>query len=123
MAATSAVLYVLAGHGVEVAVPSASAFGLLPASGVRAVLVAVLIGIGALRLLLEGGAQLSALRLHPSLVVLLFVALALMQHAMVGAGTSAFIPACAAAMLVGEGITTALALVAGSLLARARRQT
>ena len=49
-------------------------------------------------------------------------ALSLMHHFLSGAGVSALLPACAAAMLVGEGTTMALAMFATGLMLRAHRR-
>jgi hypothetical protein len=70
---------------------------------------------------LETGAHLSARRVHPSAVVLLFAALALMQHFLAGSGLYALLPACAAAMLIGEGIVTAITLLLGALVLRVQQ--
>lgn len=122
MAASSAVLFLLSSRGVTVAPPTASAFGYLPAQWPRAMLVGLLMVIGGLRLLFHSGAHLSARRLHPSLVLLLFCTLALMQFGLVGGGVNALLPACAAAALAGEGATTAIVLLIGTLLLRARQR-
>ncbi len=122
MASTSLVLFVLSQHGVVKTLPSTSAFGLLPPFGVHSVFVVLLMGLGATRLVLESGVHLSARRVHPSLVIVLFVALSLMHHFLSGVGVSALLPACAAAMLIGEGTTMALVMFAAALMLRAPRR-
>ncbi|MEZ5965676.1 MAG: hypothetical protein R3F56_17715 [Planctomycetota bacterium] len=121
MAASSLVLYALDAHGVARTLPTASAFGYLPASWPRAALLGLLMVVGGLRLLFHGGAHVSGRRLHPSLVLLLLCTLALMQFAHNGAGINALLPACAAAALAGEGATFVLVLFIGTLLVHARQ--
>jgi len=121
MAACSAVLFLLAEREVIATLPTASAFGYLPSQWPRAALVSLLLLIGGLRLLFYSGAQLSARRLHPSLVLLLFCTLTLMQFALTGGGVNALLPACAAAALAGEGATTLIVLLVGALYERTRR--
>ena len=122
MASTPLVLFVLTRQGVIATQPSPSAFTLLPASVLRAAPLLLLMGLGCVRLVMESGIHLNSRRVHPSLVVVLFTALALMQYSRGGSGTCALLPATAAAMLVGEGTTTALAMLAGALLVRAQRR-
>src|SRR5690606_26293620 len=102
MASTSAVLWVLSAHGVVITPPTPSTAALLP-PWPRSFLLVPLMVLGALRLLLETGSRLSARRVHPALVPLLFAAIVLMHHSLYGAGMAAILPACAAALLFGEG--------------------
>lgn len=122
MASSSLVLFWLSAHGVEVTAPTASAFGYLPLQWPRAAVVGILMAIGGLRLLMDSGGHLSARQLHPSLVLLLFCALALMQHSMYGSGHNALLAACAAAALAGEGAATAIVVLVGVLLMHAQRR-
>jgi hypothetical protein len=123
MGVTSAVIFLLLGHGVIAPDATGSSYTLLPESGLRRFLLGTLMLLGGVRLVLEGGHQLSARRrLYPSLATLLFIAVVLMQYGLSGAGLDTTLPACGVAILAGEGAMTALMLVVGMLVVRAQRR-
>ncbi len=103
--------------------PSASLYGVLPDGGLRRVVVVALALLGTVRLLFEAGVRLSKRRrIDPTVVLLLFVAVFVMQHLSDGSGLAAQPAAFALAVLVGEGVLTSILLFVGWWIVRARRR-
>lgn len=121
--AAGAITLLLTMHRGAVPGPSASPYGVLPPAGLRRMVMVALAILGGVRLLLEGGVRLSQRRrVDPTVILLLFVAVMLMQVVLDGRGMAAQPAAFALAVLVGEGVFTVILLLVGWWIVRTRRR-